>query len=162
MDVSSAPTRYAEALLFAAEVVEAATHPPRGDHGEEVLRDPCAQKLLRHQSDWSWCDNRQDVDLAAGGALRATVEHLAYCHATALPDHTGRAGEHWPDVDNRLTRLASALRCAAKPLMPTATVATRFPLMLSRIHHCTPTRTPSIASADTLASRSASNRSRLL
>ncbi|WP_139128906.1 hypothetical protein [Micromonospora nigra] len=114
MDVSSAPARYAEALLFAAEVVDAATRPPHGDHGEEVLRDPYAQKLLRHQSDWSWCDNRQDVDLAAGGALRATVEYVARRHATALPDHTGRAAEHWPDVDDRLARLASALRFAAE------------------------------------------------
>ncbi|MFG3417720.1 hypothetical protein [Micromonospora sp. NPDC048063] len=114
MDVSSAPTRYAEALLFAAEVVDAATRPPHGDHGEEVLRDPYAREMLRHQSDWSWCDNRQDVDLAASGALRATVEYVARRHATALPDHTGRAGEHWSDVDDRLARLAAALRFAAE------------------------------------------------
>nr|WP_152332319.1 hypothetical protein [Micromonospora purpureochromogenes] len=114
MDVSSAPTRYAEALLFAAEVVDAATRPPHGDHGEEVLRDPYAREMLRHQRDWSWCDSRQDVDLAASGALRATVEYVARRHATALPDYTGRAGEHWPDVDDRLARLASALRFAAE------------------------------------------------
>ncbi|MEV7230323.1 hypothetical protein AB0M79_25390 [Polymorphospora sp. NPDC051019] len=109
MDVSSAPTRYAEALRFAAEVVDAATRPPHGDHGDELLRDPYAQELLKHQSDWSWCDNRQDVDLAAGGALRATVEYVARRHAVALPDHTGRAGEQWPDVDDRLAWLESAL-----------------------------------------------------
>ncbi|WP_432902888.1 hypothetical protein ACQP1S_03400 [Micromonospora matsumotoense] len=114
MDLSSAPTTYADALLFAAEVVDAATRAPHGDRGEEMLRDPYAQEMLRQQNNWSWCDNRQDVDLAAGGALHATVEYLARRHATALPDHTGRAGEHWPDVDDRLARLASALRFAAK------------------------------------------------
>ncbi|MFF0099779.1 hypothetical protein ACFYO8_10630 [Micromonospora sp. NPDC005257] len=50
--------------------------------------------MLRHQSDWSWRNSRQDVDLAASGPLRATVEHVGRRHATALPDHTGRAGEH--------------------------------------------------------------------
>ncbi|MFI0796057.1 hypothetical protein ACH4OY_25755 [Micromonospora rubida] len=114
MDVSSAPTRYAEALLFAAEMVDAATRPPHGDHGEEVLRDPYAQEMLRHQSDWSWCDNRQDVDLAASGALRATVEYVAHRHGIALPNRTGRAYERWPDVDDRLARLESALRFAVE------------------------------------------------
>ncbi|MCM0673544.1 hypothetical protein NCC78_02245 [Micromonospora phytophila] len=95
-------------LLFTAEVVDAATRPPHVDHGGGLLRDPYVAGDAGHQSDWSWCDNRQDVDLAAGGALRATVEYVAHRHATALPDHTGRAGEHWPDVDDRLARLASA------------------------------------------------------
>jgi hypothetical protein len=96
--------RDAEALLFAAEVVNAIIRPADGDR-EGVLRDPYVREMLRHRSDWSWCDNRQDVDLAAGGALRVTVEYVADRYATALPDHTGRAGEHWPDVGDRLARL---------------------------------------------------------
>jgi hypothetical protein len=114
VDVRSAPTMYADGLLFAAEVADAATRVPHGDHGEKRLRDPYTRDLLDQQSGWSWCDNRQDVDLVAGAALRATVEYVARRHALALPDHTGHAHECWPDVDERLAQLEAALRFAVE------------------------------------------------
>jgi hypothetical protein len=95
-------------------VVEAATRVPHGDHGENRLRDPYVRELLQHQRDWTWCDDRQDVDLAAGGPLRATVEYIALRHGLALPDHTGRVHDRWPDADDRLARLEAALRFAVE------------------------------------------------
>jgi hypothetical protein len=113
MNVTSAETEYAAALLFAAEVTDAATRPGYGHHGEERLRDPYARELLGRQGSWALCDSRQDVDMAAAGPLEATVGYLARRAALAPWSLAGRPHELWPDLEARLGALAEALEFAA-------------------------------------------------
>lgn len=114
MDVLSAPTRYADALVFAAEVTEAATRTLGGARYEEELKAPFFDALSRQQSDWEWCDNREDVDLVAGQAMAATVDFLARRHALAVPCSLGEAPARlWPDSPRRIDALREALEFAA-------------------------------------------------
>ncbi|BCJ47857.1 hypothetical protein GCM10010168_22160 [Actinoplanes ianthinogenes] len=106
-------TEYATGLLFAADVTEAATWPERGTHGADQLKEPYLQDLLSNQRNYDWCDNRQDVDVAVNGALRATVDYVARRHALSPSSAPGQPRQLWPDLDERLAALANALHFAA-------------------------------------------------
>ncbi|GAB4061461.1 hypothetical protein [Catellatospora paridis] len=124
MDVRDAPRRYADALLFVTEVTRAATRSPGGFLYEEGLTDPLYTSLLDGQSKWEWSDNRQDVNLIAGGPLRAVVDFTARRHATTVPCTGPPPLELWPDCAERLRLLREALAFATGA----ATDAWRFVL----------------------------------
>jgi hypothetical protein len=86
MHVLSPPSSYADSLLFAAEVTDAATLVPHGEHGADRVRRPFLKELQSHeQANWDWCDNKLDFELAASAPLRATAEYLAARHALSMP-----------------------------------------------------------------------------
>ena len=114
MDLRTATRRYAEALLLAADVSEAASLTLGGSRFEGTLKEPLVKTLLDDGNGWGWADSSRDLDLIAGKALTETVDFVARRHALAVPV-VGEAapGDLWPDLADRLRLLHEALVFAA-------------------------------------------------
>lgn len=114
MDALSPPHSYADSLLFAAEVTEAATLIPNGEHGAERLRRPFLDELKGHkQANWVWCDNVFDFEVAASGPLRATTEYLVVRRSLSMPSADRAPATRWPLLEDRIANLKAALGFAA-------------------------------------------------
>jgi len=114
MDLWTAPHRYAEALLLAKDVSEAASRTLGGPRFEEALKAPLVKTLLDDGHGWAWADNSKDLDLIAGGALTETVDFVCRRHALAVPVVGEDApSDLWPDLADRLRLLHEALVFAA-------------------------------------------------
>jgi hypothetical protein len=101
------------ALMFAAEVGDAASREARGLREPEPVH-PLERALEDLRWGWRWSDGRLDVEQITSSALHALARHLVLrCWLSPFSYEVDPAG-HWPDLDERLGRLADALEFAAR------------------------------------------------